>query len=124
MFRFSGNEAGIGGLVTFKDSSWLLSIVIPHQPHFASQPPGVQVFWGYALFPDRVGDFVAKPMSDCTGTEILRELRGHLRFDPDTLTDANCIPCPLCRTSRACSCLIRRGTDPRLFHGGRRISHS
>jgi len=32
-------------------------------------------------------------MEECNGTEILRELRGHLRFDPDTLVTANCIPC-------------------------------
>ncbi len=93
MERFSGNSAGTGGLVTFKDSNWLLSIVLAHQPHFADQPADVQVFWGYALSPDRVGDFVAKPMADCNGAEILRELCGHLRFDLDTLTSAICIPC-------------------------------
>jgi oleate hydratase len=93
MQRFSGNEAGTGGLVTFKDSNWLMSIVLAHQPHFANQPADVQVFWGYGLFPDRVGNFVAKPMADCTGAEILQELCGHLRFDPDTVATANCIPC-------------------------------
>lgn len=93
MQRFTGNEAGTGGLVTFKDSNWLMSIVLAHQPHFPNQPAGVQVFWGYALFPDQVGNFVAKPMADCTGEEILRELCGHLRFEPETLAAANCIPC-------------------------------
>jgi oleate hydratase len=94
MERFSGNRAGTGGLVTFKDSRWLMSVVLAHQPHFAGQPAGVQVFWGYALHPDRIGDFVAKPMSDCSGEEILRELCGHLNFDYDeTFADANCIPC-------------------------------
>jgi oleate hydratase len=93
MQRFSGNEAGTGGLVTFKDSNWLMSIVLAHQPHFANQPADVQVFWGYGLFPDRVGNFVAKPMADCNGAEILQELCGHLRFDLDTVATANCIPC-------------------------------
>ncbi len=93
MQRFSGNEAGTGGLVTFKDSNWLMSIVLPHQPHFANQPADVQVFWGYGLFPDRTGDFVPKAMSDCTGAEVLAELCGHLRFDLDTVAQANCIPC-------------------------------
>lgn len=93
MKNFSGNEAGTGGLVTFKDSSWLMSVVLPHQPHFPGQPEDVQVFWGYALFPDRVGNFVAKPMADCNGEEILRELCGHLRFDRDSLAQAICIPC-------------------------------
>ena len=93
MIQFSGNEPGTGGLVTFKDSNWLMSIVLAHQPHFANQPVGVQVFWGYSLFPDRVGNFVPKPMAECTGVEILQELCGHLRFDPDTVASANCIPC-------------------------------
>ncbi len=93
MTKFSGNVPGTGGLVTFKDSNWLMSIVLAYQPHFANQPADVQVFWGYALFPDRVGDFVPKPMSECNGEEILRELCGHLRFDLDTVASANCIPC-------------------------------
>lgn len=66
MYRFSGNEAGTGGLVTFKDSNWLMSIVLAHQPHFSNQPAGVQVFWdircsltGSAVVP--------KPMADCNG---------------------------------------------------------
>ncbi|HVX79447.1 MAG TPA: oleate hydratase, partial [Bradyrhizobium sp.] len=93
MEAFSGNVAGTGGLVTFKDSSWLMSIVLYHQPHFVDQPEQVQVFWGYALHPDRVGDFVAKPMSECGGAEILRELCGHLNFDCIVFDKASCIPC-------------------------------
>lgn len=93
MQRFTGNEAGTGGLVTFKDSNWLMSIVLAHQPHFPDQPAGVQVFWGYALFPDQIGNFVAKPMADCNGEEILRELCGHLRFDLETVASGHCIPC-------------------------------
>ena len=93
MFRLSGNEAGTGGLVSFKDSNWLMSIVLAAQPHFPNQPKDVFVFWGYALFPDRVGDYVPKPMADCSGEEILRELCGHLRFNPEILDGANCIPC-------------------------------
>ena len=91
--EFSDNQPGTGGLITFKDSNWLMSIVLAYQPHFANQPADVQVFWGYALFPDRVGDFVPKPMSECNGEEILQELCGHLRFDLDILASANCIPC-------------------------------
>jgi oleate hydratase len=93
MEGFTGNRAGTGGLVTFKDSNWFLSVVLAHQPHFFGQPDGVQVFWGYALHPDRIGDFVAKPMSECSGAEILKELCAHLHFDLDTMAAANCIPC-------------------------------
>jgi oleate hydratase len=93
MEHLTGNKTGTGGIITFKDSRWLMSIVLHHQPHFADQPEGVQVFWGYALHPDRVGDFVAKPMSECSGQEILRELCGHLNFVESVLDKAACIPC-------------------------------
>lgn len=46
-----------------------------------------------ALNPDRVGDHVAKPMSQCGGRDILRELCGHLRFDQEVLAEATCLPC-------------------------------
>lgn len=95
MNQLSGNEAGTGGLVTFKDSNWMISIVLAHQPHFINQPADVQVFWGYSLFPDRIGNFVAKPMSECNGSEILQELCGHLRFDLEVVASANCIPCTM-----------------------------
>jgi myosin-crossreactive antigen len=51
MEQFTGKPRAPGGLVTFKDSNWLMSVVLAHQPHFAGQPEGVQVFWGYACIP-------------------------------------------------------------------------
>jgi oleate hydratase len=95
MEAFTGNAAGTGGLVTFKDSSWLMSVVLYHQPHFLDQPDDVGVFWGYALHPDRIGNFVAKPMAECGGADILRELCGHLNFDLAVFDEATCIPCRL-----------------------------
>lgn len=83
---FSGNEPGTGGLMTFKDSSWLMSIVVPHAPHFADQPEGVSTLWGYGLFVDRPGDYVHKPMADCSGQELLTELMHQLGFE-DMLAD-------------------------------------
>ena len=93
MERFSGNEAGTGGLVTLFESNWLMSIVLYHQPHFPDQPADVQVLWGYALHPDRIGNFVAKPMAQCSGKEILAELCGHLNCDTSMFESASCIPC-------------------------------
>ena len=93
---FTGNVPGEGGLITFPQSSWLTSIVIPHQPHFIGQPDDVSVFWGYGLTVDKPGDFVRKPMSACTGREILTEILGHLRIGaeaPGILERAICIPC-------------------------------
>ena len=79
--------------MTFKDSNWLMSIVLTHQPDFANQPADVQVFWGYGLLPDRVGNFVAKQIKECSSAEILHELCGHLRLDPETVAAVNCDPC-------------------------------
>ena len=90
---FTHNTPGTGALCTFKDSNWLMSIVVPKQPHFINQPENVQVFWGYALFPDRIGNFVNKPMLECTGAEILQELIGHLGFDKSTIKNAVCRTC-------------------------------
>ncbi len=93
MEKMSGNKAGTGGLVTFKDSNWLMSIVLYHQPHFIDQPKDVFVLWGYALYGNRVGDFVPKTMIECNGAEILTELAGHLNFDKTVFDKATCIPC-------------------------------
>ena len=76
--EFTGNKPGTGGLMTFKDSSWLMSAVVPHPPHFAGQPDDVFTLWGYGLFIDDKGDYVDKPMAQATGREILTELIHHL----------------------------------------------
>lgn len=72
--NYSGNIPGSGALMTFKDSSWRMSIVVAAQPHFKAQDPDTTIFWGYGLYTDHVGDYVKKPMRDCTGAEILKEL--------------------------------------------------
>lgn len=92
----TGNVPGEGGLITFPESGWLASIVLPHQPHFIGQPADVQVFWGYGLAIDKPGDFVKKPMSACTGREIMTEIMGHLQlqgYAGGVLEACNCIPC-------------------------------
>jgi len=78
---YSGNEPGTGGLMTFFESGWLMSIVNPHQPHFPDMPHQTYTIWGYGLFIDDKGDFVKKPMAQCNGKEILTELIHQLGFD-------------------------------------------
>lgn len=65
-------------LNTFVDSSCLISLVVHHQPHYHAQTPEQGVFWGYALKPREVGDFVKKPFIEMTGREMLEETLGHL----------------------------------------------
>lgn len=78
--KFSRNHPGGGALMTFRDSSWLLSIVVARQPHFKNQPLDTQIFWGYSLNMFVNGDYVKKPMYKCTGREIMIELMGHLQI--------------------------------------------
>ena len=96
MEDFTGNATGTGGLVTFAQSGWMMSVVLFNQPHFSQQPEDVFVFWGYGLRGDRKGDFVGKPMAECTGEELLQELAGQLgvphRVD-ELFKDARIIPC-------------------------------
>ena len=81
MEDFSGNTDGTGGLVTLTDSNWLMSFVIARQPHFPDQPKNIKVFWGYVLYPDRIGNHIKKKMSECSGEEILEELWYHLKIE-------------------------------------------
>jgi len=122
MIAFSGNQPGTGGLVTFRDSNWMMSIVLPFQPHFSNQPADVQVFWGYALFPDRVGNFVPMAMADCTGSEILLELCGHLRFDLETVQDGNCIPCRMPYITSMFMPRVRGDRPPPLPAGSKNLA--
>ena len=67
-----------GGIVSVKDSSWLMSWTLNRQPHFKKQPEGQLVVWIYGLFSDKPGDYVKKPMKDCSGVEIAEEWLFHM----------------------------------------------
>ncbi|AMV62520.1 putative oxidoreductase [Pediococcus damnosus] len=87
--RITQQEPG-NALNTWIDSSNLLSIVVHHQPHFHAQKENETVFWGYAMYPRRNGDYVDKPFIEMTGKEMLQELLGHLAaVDParDNIAD-------------------------------------
>jgi oleate hydratase len=93
---FTGNPTGRQGLVTFTASNWLLTIVTFHQPHFMAQPSGVQIWWGYGVYPDKLGNFVNKPMKECSGAEILQEVLYHLKFEDEQdkiMNGSVCVPC-------------------------------
>ncbi|MGE5450716.1 MAG: oleate hydratase [Acidobacteriota bacterium] len=78
---YTGNEPGTGALMTWVDSGWHVSIVVPHQPHFRDLPAGTYTLWGYGFEIDNTGDYVKKKMSEATGREILTELIHQLGFD-------------------------------------------
>ena len=84
-----------GGIVTVKDSTenWYLSWTINRQPQFKSQNKDTVLVWLYALNTDRPGNYVRKPMRECTGEEICREWLYHIGVPIDridTLASAAC----------------------------------
>jgi oleate hydratase len=86
-----------GGIVTVKDSSWLLSWTINRQPQYRNQPKGQVLVWLYGMFSDRPGDYVKKTMRECTGMEICEEWLYHLGVPADQIEDmaarsANTVP--------------------------------
>jgi oleate hydratase len=76
----TGNVTGTAGAITMTDSSWFMTIGIPVQPIFPKQPDNVEVFWGYGLHSNEIGDYIKKPMTQCSGEEILQELLHHLNL--------------------------------------------
>ncbi|WP_418667377.1 oleate hydratase [Allofournierella sp.] len=94
---FSGKVV-TGGIVTCRDSKWLMSWTVNRQPHFKDQPKDQLVVWVYGLFTDVPGDYVKKPMRQCTGYEITQEWLYHLGVPVQDIPDmarnsAHCIPC-------------------------------
>ncbi len=84
-----------GGIVTVKDSTenWYLSWTINRQPQFKAQNKDTVLVWLYALNTDRPGNYVRKPMRECTGEEICREWLYHIGVPIDridTLASAAC----------------------------------
>ncbi|MBF6076191.1 oleate hydratase [Nocardia beijingensis] len=93
---FSGKVV-TGGIVTVKDSNWLMSWTVNRQPHFKQQPADQIVVWIYSLFVDKPGDFVNKTMQECTGEEITKEWLYHLGVPESEIPElaahgAKCVP--------------------------------
>ena len=87
-----------GGIVTAKDSGWLMSWTINRQPQFRAQPDGTVTVWVYGLFTDTPGDYIKKPMRDCTGIEICEEWLYQIGAPKDKIAElathhANTVPC-------------------------------
>ncbi len=86
-----------GGIVSCKDSSWLLSWTINRQGQFKEQDKDKVCVWVYGLFTDVPGDFIKKPMKECTGKEITEEWLYHLGVPVEDIEDlaehsAVCVP--------------------------------
>lgn len=94
---FSGKVV-TGGIVTARDSNWLLSWTFNRQPQFRTQPKGQLVGWIYGLFSDVPGNYVKKTMRQCTGKEICMEWLYHMGVPENEIEalaehSANTVPC-------------------------------
>ena len=78
-----------GGIVTVKDSwdYWRCSWTINRQGQFADQPKDRVLVWFYSLYTNRPGNYVKKPMRDCTGVEIAMEWMYHIGVPTDKIED-------------------------------------
>jgi oleate hydratase len=75
-----GHKVGkTSGAITILDSSWEISFVL-YPKYFPDQAEDVDVFWFDGLYGERNGDYVKKPMAECTGEEIMTELLYHLNM--------------------------------------------
>ena len=92
------------GLVSLVDSPWLVTVAPLPKPHFLGQPDNIWVWWGFSLChdknecPDRLGDYVRKKVTECSGSEILEETIEQFGFAADKariLGSSVCIPCLL-----------------------------
>lgn len=71
--RITGSKAGTGGAITLRDSSWDISFVLHHKPFFPDQAEDEDVLWADGLYGEHIGDYIKKPMAECTGDEIMTE---------------------------------------------------
>jgi oleate hydratase len=96
MEELSENPPGRNGITTLPHSPWTLTFILNTQPYYHDQAKDTVVWYGLALYPDKIGEFVKKPMTECSGKEILEELIGHLAFDKHKkkiLDSSIVIPC-------------------------------
>ena len=55
-----------------------MSWTINRQPQYVGQPKDDVCVWVYGLFSDKKGNYIDKPMRDCTGKEITKEWLYHI----------------------------------------------
>ncbi len=74
-----------GGIITIKDSNWLMSFATHRQPHFKEQKDQQTVTWVYGLLSNTPGNYIKKPIEECSGKEIVQELMYHLGIPEDDI---------------------------------------
>ena len=78
-----------GGIVTVKDSTdnWYLSWTINRQPQFKCQDKDTVLIWLYSLNTNKEGNWIKKPMRECSGKEVCEEWLYHIGMEKDKIKD-------------------------------------
>ncbi len=88
---------GTDGVIVLDNSNWKMTICAVAQSHFKDMNEDMAIIWGCASRFDRDGEKIAKPMTDCSGAEILYELVSCFNLEEawDNIreTVVNVIPC-------------------------------
>ncbi|MDT2828583.1 MAG: oleate hydratase [Enterococcus viikkiensis] len=87
-----------GGIITIKDSNWLMSFATHRQPHFKEQNDQQTVTWVYGLLSNTPGNYIKKPIEQCSGQEIVQELMYHLgvpEADIKKFSEESCVVVPV-----------------------------
>ena len=77
--KMTGSKSGTGGCITIKDSNWDLNGAFYDREYFPDQGNRDVCFF-CGLFGENPGNYIKKPMSECTGNEILEEFLYHLNM--------------------------------------------
>ncbi|MBM7712287.1 oleate hydratase [Enterococcus xiangfangensis] len=87
-----------GGIITIKDSNWLMSFATHRQPHFKEQNDQQTVTWVYGLLSNTPGNYIKKPIEKCSGQEIVQELMYHLGVPEEDIkkfSEESCVVTPV-----------------------------
>lgn len=119
--RMTGSPRGTGGCITVKDSGWEISLMLYDRDYFPHQAENNEdVLWGDGLFGERCGNYIKKPMAECTGEEILLEILYHfnmLDIRDEVLAHAHISTCMMPYITA--HFMPRTGTDrPRVIPDG------
>ena len=87
-----------GGIVTVRDSNWMMSYTLNRQPHFKTQRKDELVVWIYGLYSNIPGNYIKKPIEQCTGIEIAEEWLYHMGVPEQLIHEfasqgCNTVPC-------------------------------
>lgn len=72
----TGSKGSTGGMISVVDSNWKLNL-LPLGKYHPDQPDDVTVLHGYAQLSNVPGNYIKKPMRDCTGAEAFAEALYH-----------------------------------------------